>query len=88
MLHAGDSYFNRAEVHAPIPGCPAGSAAYERAMAWDARLARANQGRLRQLLAESGASLAVFCTHDPVEYVAMAVWQGNAPGAGRVAGAA
>jgi hypothetical protein len=21
----------------------------------------------------------VFCTHDPVEFVAMAVWQGNLP---------
>ena len=79
MLHAGDSYFNRAEVHAEPPGCPAGAAAYERFMAWDGRLARANQARLRTLLAEPDASLAVFCTHDPVEYVALSIWQGNAP---------
>lgn len=78
MLHAGDAYFNRAEVHAPLPGCPAGSAAYERFMAWDSRLARANQARLRNLVAEPDSAIAVFCTHDPVEYVAMAVWQGNA----------
>ncbi len=79
MLHAGDAYFSRREVHERFPGCPAGTAAYERFMAWDSRLARANQARLRTLLAEPGASLAVFCTHDPVEYVALSIWQGNAP---------
>ena len=42
VLHAGDTYFNRAEVHAPEPsGVPAGTAAYERLMAWNARLAYA-----------------------------------------------
>ncbi len=70
-------------------GCPAGSAAYERVMAWDPRLAWANQARLRGLLAEPDTSLAVFCTHDPVEFVALSVWQGNAPaGPERVASAA
>jgi glyoxylase-like metal-dependent hydrolase (beta-lactamase superfamily II) len=79
MLHAGDAYFSRSEVHERLPGCPAGTAAYERFMAWDGRLARANQARLRTLLAEPDTSLAVFCTHDPVEYVALSIWQGNAP---------
>ncbi len=79
MLHAGDAYFSRSEVHERLPGCPAGTAAYERFMAWDGRLARANQARLRHLLAEPDTSLAVFCTHDPVEYVALSIWQGNAP---------
>jgi len=74
VLHAGDTYFNRAEVHAPNPSAaPAGAMAYERLMAWDARLARANQARLRQLLREPDAGVAVFCTHDPVEYVAMSL---------------
>ncbi|GGC69445.1 hypothetical protein GCM10011504_54170 [Siccirubricoccus deserti] len=79
MLHAGDSYFSRAEVHADPPSCPPGTAAYERMMAWDSRLHWANQARLRALLREPDAPVAVFCTHDPVEYVAMAVWSGNAP---------
>ncbi len=79
MLHAGDAYFSRSEVHERLPGCPPGTAAYERFMAWDGRLARANQARLRTLLAEPDTSLAVFCTHDPVEYVALSIWQGNAP---------
>jgi glyoxylase-like metal-dependent hydrolase (beta-lactamase superfamily II) len=78
MLHAGDSYFSRAEVHADRPGCPPGTAAYERMMAWDSPLQRANQARVRALVRDPDAPVAVFCTHDPVEYVAMAVWSGNA----------
>lgn len=77
MLHAGDSYFSRAEVHAARPSCPPGTAAYERMMAWDGTLQRANQARLRALVREPEGPLAVFCTHDPVEYAAMAVWSGN-----------
>lgn len=57
------------------PQAPPGAAAYEAAMAWDRRLARANQARLRRLLREPDADIAVFCTHDPVEFVAMSVWQ-------------
>lgn len=84
LLHAADSYFNRVEVHgaaragiedAAPPQAPPGAAAYEAAMAWDRRLARANQARLRRLLREPDADIAVFCTHDPVEFVAMSVWQ-------------
>ena len=81
MLHAGDTYFNRAEVHAATPACPPGAAAYERIMAWNPALGRANQGRVRGLVQDRDSPVAVFCTHDPVEYVAMAVWQGNAPAA-------
>jgi glyoxylase-like metal-dependent hydrolase (beta-lactamase superfamily II) len=79
MLHAGDTYFNRAEVHATPPGCPPGTAAYEYMMAWDAPLGRANQARVRALVRDGGSDVAVFCTHDPVEFVAMSVWSGNAP---------
>jgi glyoxylase-like metal-dependent hydrolase (beta-lactamase superfamily II) len=75
VLHAGDTYFNRAEVHAPDPsGTPVGAAAYERLMAWNARLGRANQARLRALVQDATAPVAVFCTHDPVELVAMSLW--------------
>lgn len=81
MLHAGDSYFNRAEVHAATPSCPSGAAAYERMMAWDARLGHANQARVRQLAQDPESPVVVFCTHDPVEFVAMSVWQGNSPAA-------
>lgn len=82
LLHAADAYFNRAEVHESPPGVrvpPLGALAYERMMAWNPALARANQARLRELVASREAPMAVFCTHDPVEYVAMAVWSGRAP---------
>ena len=83
VLHAGDTYFNRAEVHASEDGAakaPApGALAYERLMAWNPALARANQARVRELVASREAPIAVFCTHDPVEYVAMTVWSGRGP---------
>ena len=75
LLHAADSYFNRAEVHAAEAHAPPGTAAYEAVMAWDRRLVHANQARLRRLLREEDANIAVFCTHDPVEFVAMTAWQ-------------
>ncbi len=97
MLHAGDSYFNRDEVHrrrrgggAPAPSCPPGIAAYERLMAWDQRARRTNQARVRTLAQDPLSPVLVFCTHDPVEFVAMAAWSEGrgAPGAAAAAGAA
>ena len=82
VLHAADTYFNRAEVHASEGGTqtPAlGALAYERLMATNPALARANQARVRELVASREAPIAVFCTHDPVEYVAMTVWSARAP---------
>ncbi len=78
VLHAGDTYFNRAEVHAGTPSPPPGVAAYEYLMAWDAPLARANQARIRALVHDPESPVAVFCTHDPVEFVAMSVWSDRA----------
>jgi glyoxylase-like metal-dependent hydrolase (beta-lactamase superfamily II) len=75
MLHAADAYFNRAEVHAATPHVPPGAGAYEAAMAWDRPMVQANQARLRSLLHAPDADIAIFCTHDPVEYVAMSLWQ-------------
>lgn len=72
-LHAGDAYFNRAEVHGE-GDCPSGAAAYEGLMAWDRAQVHANQARLRELVrAPDAGGIAVFCTHDPVEYAAMAL---------------
>jgi glyoxylase-like metal-dependent hydrolase (beta-lactamase superfamily II) len=74
VLHAGDAYFSRTEVHARKPHVPPGVGAYEHLMAWNAPLARANQARLRQLVREPDGPVAVFCTHDAVEYAAMSIW--------------
>ena len=74
VLHAGDSYFNRAEIHAEPPHCPPGSAAYEAAMAWSGPLVEAQQKRLRLLARAPDAPVLVFCTHDPVEFVALSAF--------------
>ncbi|TCZ64313.1 MBL fold metallo-hydrolase [Roseicella aquatilis] len=82
MLHAGDTYFNRAEIFDEPPHCPPGSAAYEAAMAWSSPLVRAQQGRLRALARDPDAPVVLFCTHDPVEFVAFSAWseRQRAPG--------
>lgn len=74
VLHAGDTYFNRAEIFAEPPHCPPGSAAYEAAMAWSGPLVRAQQRRVRALARQEDSQVLVFCTHDPVEYVAFSTW--------------
>jgi hypothetical protein len=65
---------------------PMGALAYERLMAWNPALARANQARLRELVASHQSPMAVFCTHDPVEYVAMSIWSERGGGAARSSG--
>ncbi len=40
----------------------------------DARMQRDSLLRLRAMLGAPEASVAVFCTHDPVEFAAMAAW--------------
>ncbi len=81
VLHAADSYFNRAELFGDPAQAPKGATTYETAMAWRPRLAHANQRRLRELVRQDDAPAAVFCTHDPVEFVAMTLWseRGNMP---------
>lgn len=80
MLHAGDAYFNRDEAHGDGRAPPL-AAAYERLMADDDAAQRESQARLRQMLRAPDSNLAVFCTHDAVEFVAMAAWSesGYAP---------
>jgi glyoxylase-like metal-dependent hydrolase (beta-lactamase superfamily II) len=80
MLHAGDAYLNRAEVHGNGHAPPL-AAAYERMMADDDAAQRESQARLRQMIRAPDSNLAVFCTHDAVEFVAMAAWSesGYAP---------
>jgi glyoxylase-like metal-dependent hydrolase (beta-lactamase superfamily II) len=80
MLHAGDAYFNRAEAHGHGFAPPL-VAAYERFMADDLEVQRESLARLRQMLAAPDADMAVFCTHDAVEFVAMSAWSesGYAP---------
>ncbi|WP_372616915.1 MBL fold metallo-hydrolase [Falsiroseomonas sp.] len=86
LLHAGDTYFNRAEAHGDGAAPPL-LAAYERMMAADVAAQHDSLARLRQMLAAPDADIAVFCTHDAVEFVAMAAWSegdGGAVAAGPV----
>lgn len=81
LLHAGDAYFNRAEVHGDRH-CPPGAAAYEQVMAWRPRLVHANQARLRELLrAPDTGGVTMVCTHDPVEFVAISLLEERLAGA-------
>jgi glyoxylase-like metal-dependent hydrolase (beta-lactamase superfamily II) len=73
MLHAGDTYFNRAEAHGDGVAPPL-VAAYERIMADNIHVQRQSLAALRAMLAAPDADIAVFCTHDPVEFAAMAAW--------------
>jgi len=43
-------------------------------MAWSGPLVRAQQRRVRALAQQADSQVLVFCTHDPVEYVAFSAW--------------
>jgi len=73
LLHAGDSYFHRDEIHATPASCPGGLAFYEAQIAMDDRLRRNNQKRLRDLVKERGHEVDVFCAHSPQEFDRLAV---------------
>jgi glyoxylase-like metal-dependent hydrolase (beta-lactamase superfamily II) len=73
LLHAGDAYFHRHEMDRPERHCPAGARAYQRLMAVDHGLHLHNQGRLRELYQDAGRPFTLFCTHDPVEFEALAL---------------
>ena len=47
---------------------------HEAAMAWSGPLARAQQRRVRELAQDADSPVVIFCTHDPVEYVALSAW--------------
>lgn len=71
LLHCGDAYFHHGEV-SPEPRCPAGLRWFQRFVAQDDDLRRANQARLRELAAEHRRDVRLFCAHDVEEYEALA----------------
>ena len=56
----------------PYRVCPPGARAYQRLMATDYELHLHNQERLREVYGERRGALTVFCTHDAVEFDALA----------------
>ena len=66
LLHCGDSYFHHGELQTP-PHCPPGLRFFQNLNAADNRARKANQERLRELVARHGEELTLFCSHDPHE---------------------
>ncbi|MEO8878352.1 MAG: hypothetical protein ABI461_22365, partial [Polyangiaceae bacterium] len=68
LLHAGDSYFHHDEIYATPASVPGGLGFYEARIAVDDALRRANQLRLRELVASKAAEVDIFCAHSPSEF--------------------
>lgn len=66
LLHCGDAYFYRGEMHAP-PHCPGGLRAFQNLVGADGTLRRQNQERLRELALRRPGEVRLICSHDPVE---------------------
>lgn len=67
LLHAGDAYFFRDEVHADPPFCPIGLRLFQYCLATNRKAQHQNQQRLRQLAFEQ-STVQIFSAHDPVEF--------------------
>lgn len=72
LLHAGDAYFHHDSVHEPSRGAPWMIRAFARMLEHDRAQRLHNRARLRQLAAQHGDRVTVFCAHDPAEYAALA----------------
>jgi glyoxylase-like metal-dependent hydrolase (beta-lactamase superfamily II) len=68
LVHAGDAYFHRDEVHrSEGRRCPSGLDFFQRVLEIDKTTRLANQARLRELARGHGSEVRVFSAHDPVE---------------------
>jgi glyoxylase-like metal-dependent hydrolase (beta-lactamase superfamily II) len=66
LLHCGDSYFNDGEMATP-PTCPPLLTVFQRLLAADNGARVANAARLRELAANHGDEVTLFCAHNPHE---------------------
>ncbi|HEX7058517.1 MAG TPA: MBL fold metallo-hydrolase [Solirubrobacterales bacterium] len=66
LLHCGDAYFNHGELATP-PSCPPMLRFFQTMTAADNKARKANQERLRELVATHGDEVTLFCAHDPHE---------------------
>ena len=83
MLHAGDAYFHRWEIDPGRPRCPPGLRGYQRLMEVDRAARLHNQLRLRELVAEQGSTVDIFCAHDAAELQARAQASNDPPAGDR-----
>ena len=65
LVHAGDAYFNHAEIFGSERDCPWQLRAFQRLAATDNRARLHNQARLRELARQP--SVRLFCAHDAAE---------------------
>jgi glyoxylase-like metal-dependent hydrolase (beta-lactamase superfamily II) len=72
QLHAGDAFFDHAEIDVLHPRCPPPLASLEHALGWNNDARRDNQQRLRELISAHG-EVDVFCSHDPQDYFRFAL---------------
>lgn len=70
LLHCGDAYFHRDQLHPTRPRCPPALAAFQRLVAEDREALASNQARLRDLANDPAAGVRVFSAHDPEELAA------------------
>lgn len=67
LLHAGDAYLRHGEIATP-PSDSRSLRAYHRINSADSKLRRANAERLAELARSHGDEIAIFCSHDAVEF--------------------
>lgn len=71
LLHAGDAYFHRREMHVRHPHCTPGLGAYQALLAADREARRGNRQRLLDLKRRHGSEMTIFCSHDAEELKAL-----------------
>lgn len=67
VLHAGDAYFFRGQIHEAQPRCPPGLRLFQLYGCIDPVAKRHNQERLRTLARDHAGEVRILCSHDPVE---------------------
>ena len=72
LLLAGDAYFWHGEMDLRRPRCPPGLLLYQLLTQKDGAARRWNQRRLRALKSQHRAEVRLVCSHDPLEFEAMA----------------
>jgi glyoxylase-like metal-dependent hydrolase (beta-lactamase superfamily II) len=68
LLHCGDAYFHRGDVHPDHDRCPLALRGFQRLVASDNRARLDNQARLAELAAHHGSDVRIFCAHDAEEF--------------------
>jgi glyoxylase-like metal-dependent hydrolase (beta-lactamase superfamily II) len=72
LLHAGDAYFYRREMDQDDPSCTPGLTAYQNLVQADREQRLRTRDRLQALNADPTADVTIFCSHDAVEFAALA----------------